>query len=156
MELLDPTHRGLHRSLEFLSFIKIIKTRFILMFLSFIKIIKRLSFNLSKNAIEMLLNFLVCINLLMAKPCKIRRERLTQISPTLLQNTKCIFRFLPRHTDEIEIEIGDPVYVQVHHTLYIVILHVGQLFDQFSSVTKFSCHFLHALISGSSPAFSSS
>ena len=116
MELLDPTHRGLHRSLDFLSCIKIIKTRFILMFLSFIKIIKRLSFNLSKNAIEMLLNFLVCINLLMAKPCKIRRERLTQISPTLLQNTKCIFRFLPRHTDEIEIEIGDPVYVQVHHT----------------------------------------
>ena len=25
------------------------------------------------------------------------------------------FRFLPRHTDEIEIEIGDPVYVQVDY-----------------------------------------
>ena len=26
-----------------------------------------------------------------------------------------LFRFLPRHTDEIEIEIGDPVYVQVDY-----------------------------------------
>ena len=44
------------------------------------------------------------------------QEFYKSIKPCCWWNTPycyCIFRFLPRHADEIEIEIGDPVYVQV-------------------------------------------
>ena len=62
-------------------------------------------------------------------------------------------RFLPRHTDEIEIEIGDPVYVQVRHT-YIVCRHItfGSVFERDKVFRQF-LHSLHAIISGSSLRF---
>ena len=72
MELLDPTHRGLHRFLVF-------------------RIFGPLNFFLTRNT--------------MISICVKEKDIFIQF----------FFRFLPRHTDEIEIEIGDPVYVQVDY-----------------------------------------